>query len=220
MAITSSSPAVAARCANVRAGIGVATSQNVTDPRLGPALLDALAEGASAKAAVEAVVGKARHANYRQLAVVRANGESAAWSGTQALGVYGTRNGDGWAAAGNLLAREAVLEALGNGFAESAQPELEPRLLAALQAGLTAGGEAGPLHSAGLLVADVLPWPVTDLRVDWDEDGPLERLTALWERWAPQRDDYVIRALDPRAAPSYGVPGDPTPVDAVAPTGQ
>ena len=46
MAITSSSPAVAARCANVRAGVGVASSQNVTDPRLGPQLLDELAKAA------------------------------------------------------------------------------------------------------------------------------------------------------------------------------
>ena len=42
VAITSSSPAVAARCAYVRSGVGAATTQNVTDPRLGPALLDAL----------------------------------------------------------------------------------------------------------------------------------------------------------------------------------
>ena len=43
MVVTSSSPAVAARCAFARTGVGVAASQNVTDPRLGPVLLDALA---------------------------------------------------------------------------------------------------------------------------------------------------------------------------------
>ncbi|GIR51209.1 MAG: hypothetical protein CM15mP60_2700 [Alphaproteobacteria bacterium] len=37
MAVASSSPAVAARCAYARAGVGAAASQNVTDPRLGPA---------------------------------------------------------------------------------------------------------------------------------------------------------------------------------------
>ena len=36
MVISSSSPAVAARCAHVRAGVGVVASQNVTDPALGP----------------------------------------------------------------------------------------------------------------------------------------------------------------------------------------
>ena len=60
MAISSSSPAVAARCANVRAGVGVASSQNVTDPRLGPQLLDELERGADADAALATVAAAAR----------------------------------------------------------------------------------------------------------------------------------------------------------------
>ncbi len=197
---------------NVRARVGVAASQNVTDPRLGPALLDALAAGRTPEEAVQSTVAAAPHADYRQLAVVGVDGGSAAWSGPQTLGVYGARIGDGWATAGNLLASESVLDAVGRAFAESDEPELEARLVAALAAGRAAGGEAGPLHSAGLLVADAVTWPVTDLRVDWadgDDAGPIEQLVALWERWAPQRDDYVDRALHPGSAPAYGVPGDP-----------
>jgi uncharacterized Ntn-hydrolase superfamily protein len=213
MAIASSSAAVAARCANVRARVGVAASQNVTDPRLGPRLLDALAAGVAAEAAVEAVAAKAPHPGFRQLAVVDAHGRSAAWSGPRALGVHGTRTGEGWAAAGNLLSSESVLEALGAAFADAGEElELEARLLAGLAAGLEAGGEAGPLRSAGLLVADTVEWPITDLRVDWtreDGAGPIAELMHLWEIWSPNRDVYVTRALDPEAAPAYGVPGDP-----------
>jgi uncharacterized Ntn-hydrolase superfamily protein len=213
MAISSSSPAVASRCANVRAGIGVASSQNVTDPRLGPRLLDELEGGASADAALQTIAAAAPHGAHRQLAVVDAQGRSAAWSGTRALGLHGTRTGRGWAAAGNMLASESVLEALGAAFAGSAgESELEARLIAALAAGLEAGGEEGPLRSAGLLVADAVDWPVTDLRVDWaagDGSGPIAELARLWDVWAPQRDDYVTRALDPASAPAYGVPGDP-----------
>ena len=210
IAISSSSPAVAARCANVRAGIGASASQNVTDPRLGPAILDAMERGASAEVAVESVAAAADHSAYRQLAAVGIDGRSAAWSGMKTLGIHGTRTGPGWVTAGNLLASVEVLDAVGNSFAASTQDELEARLLDALLAGLGAGGEAGPLHSAGLLVADTVPWPITDLRVDWAEegDGPIERLASLWERWAPQRDEYVTRALNPGSAPSYGVPGD------------
>jgi uncharacterized Ntn-hydrolase superfamily protein len=108
-----------------------------------------------------------------------------------------------------------VLDALGAAFAESAG-ELEARLIAAMAAGVEAGGEEGPLHSAGLLVADAVEWPVTDLRVDW-ASGPLDELARLWELWAPQRDDYVTRALDPAAAPAYGVPGDPGSADSLDP---
>jgi uncharacterized Ntn-hydrolase superfamily protein len=76
-----------------------------------------------------------------------------------------------------------------------------------VQAGLAAGGEAGPIRSAGLLMVDRVPWPVADLRVDW-HDAPIEELARLWQLWKPQLEDYVTRALDPSRAPSFGVPGD------------
>src|SRR5580700_1663753 len=77
-AVTSSSPAVAARCAFARAGVGAVTTQNITDPRLGPALLDALAEGLGAEAALAQVLAKAASPAYRQLTVLDAAGRTAA----------------------------------------------------------------------------------------------------------------------------------------------
>ena len=79
--------------------------------------------------------------------------------------------------------------------------------MSALLAGLAAGGEAGPVRSAGLAVVREVPWRETDLRVDWSEE-PIEELRELVEVWLPQRDDYVTRGLNPASAPSYGVPGD------------
>jgi uncharacterized Ntn-hydrolase superfamily protein len=52
-------------------------------------------------------------------------------------------------------------------------------------------------------------WPLVDLRVDWDDANPVSGLRRLWERFQPQMDDYVTRALDPDSAPAFGVPGDP-----------
>ncbi|MGF0796753.1 DUF1028 domain-containing protein, partial [Klebsiella pneumoniae] len=52
------------------------------------------------------------------------------------------------------------------------------------------------------------PWPVVDLRIDWAEKDPLAALEQLWLAWEPQMDAYITRALDPRDAPAYGVPGD------------
>lgn len=80
--------------------------------------------------------------------------------------------------------------------------------MAALFAGLAAGGEAGPLHSAGLLVAGDQSWPLVDLRCDWTEGCPIRALDDAWQVYRPQMDDYVMRALDPAASPSYGVAGD------------
>jgi uncharacterized Ntn-hydrolase superfamily protein len=55
-----------------------------------------------------------------------------------------------------------------------------------------------------------VPWAVTDLRVDFHDD-PVRELESLWALWRDQKADYLVRALNPAAAPVYGVPGDPEP---------
>lgn len=207
VAVSSSSPAVAARCAYARAGVGAVSSQNVTDPTLGPRALDLMERGASAAEAVAILKRTAAHIDYRQLLVVDAAGGSAIHSGGQVLGTWGEAKGENVACGGNLLADAAVPRAMVEGFQAATGP-LGDRLIAAMQAALAAGGEAGPVHSAGLKLVRDVAWPVADLRVDWTDGDPIAELDALWRRYAPQMEDYVRRALDPSAAPSYGVPGD------------
>jgi uncharacterized Ntn-hydrolase superfamily protein len=206
IAISSSSPAVAARCAYVRAGVGAVASQNITDPRLGPVALDLMALGASAPAALDVLVARP-HIAHRQLLAVDARGRTAGFSGSETLGVHTVAEGQDAVAAGNLLANETIPVAMIAAFAR-AGGDLGSRLVEALVAGLKAGGEAGPVHSAGLLMAGEEQWPIADLRVDWDDTDPIGKLAALWQAWKPQMDAYVTRALDPAASPSYGVPGD------------
>jgi uncharacterized Ntn-hydrolase superfamily protein len=236
VAIASSSPAVAARCAHARRGAGAVATQNITDPSLGPQILDGLEHGAGAREALEAALHSTPFGSYRQLIVVSREGVPVVHSGAKALGIVGSAVGVDAAAAGNLLARAEVPAAMiaafegeswGSGAAapgigggrssvaiEGGRSGLEggvhfaARLLQALRAGVDAGGEAGPIHSAGLLVVRDVSWPIVDLRVDWADDDPVAELTALWERYEPQVEDYVRRALDPAAAPSFGVPGD------------
>ena len=92
---------------------------------------------------------------------------------------------------------------------EAASGHFGARLLGALRAGAERGGEAGPVHSAGLLVVREVSWPIVDLRVDWSDADPIAALTALWGVYAPQVEDYVRRALNPGEAPTFGVPGNP-----------
>lgn len=207
MVIASSSPAVASRCLNIRPGLGAAASQNVTDPRLGGRLLDRLAAGDDARTALDTVVDSHELRDYRQLTVLDSQGRSAAFSGAGALGTHHHTAGDGVVAAGNMLAGPATITELIRGYEHSAATQFERRLLDGLAAALAAGGEEGPIHAAGLLVYRKVDWPETTLRVDWAEN-PYLRLAELWTVWEPQRDDYVRRALDPSAAPSFGVPGD------------
>ncbi len=206
MVISSSSPAVAARCAHVRAGVGAVASQNITDPALGPLLLDALAQGKSADQALASVTRGRQHIDYRQLMAIDAQGRTAIHSGTQVLGTWGEAHGQDCAAGGNLLANSSIPAAMISTF-ETTKGHLGDRLIAALTAGLAAGGEAGPVHSAGLKIADKLDWPLVDLRIDWS-DTPIQALETAWQIFRPQMTAYVQRAQDPTQAPSYGVPGD------------
>lgn len=207
VAISSSSPSVGSRCPNVRAGVGAVSSQNVTDPRLGPQLLDALSSGLDAKSALAEISQGATHPEYRQLTVVDATGAAAVFSGVKSLGINAEVTGPNVAAAGNMLANSQVIKAMVDHFNANSEKELADRLIGCLEAGVTAGGEAGPVHSAAVLIATDVAWPSTNLRVDWDED-PITKLRDIYTVWAPQAVDYVTRALNPNAAPSYGVPGD------------
>jgi len=207
VAISSSSPAVAARCSFARAGVGAVATQNVTDPRLGPRALDLMERGAEASEALAILQRSSDHMAFRQVLAVGRSGESATHSGRHVLGVWSEAKGHGTAAGGNLLSDASLPEVMVRRFVESSG-HLGARLLGALCAGRDAGGEAGPVHSAGLLVVDKQSWPLAELRIDWSEDCPISALEAAWAVYEPQMDAYVIRALDPGSAPSYGVPGD------------
>jgi uncharacterized Ntn-hydrolase superfamily protein len=204
--ICSSSPAVAARCVHLADGAGAVLSQNVTDPRLGARLIGLLSDGADAATAIAAVLAGEPFTEFRQLIAVDTAGRTAVHSGRDALGVVGQYAVHGAAAAGNLLATPDIPRRLVEAWLAADGP-VERRLLAALAAAVAAGGEAGPVRSAGLSVVNGSGWRVTDLRVDWSAD-PLADLTALLDVWLPQRDDYIARALNPTAAPAYGVPGE------------
>ncbi|MFK3907566.1 DUF1028 domain-containing protein [Pseudomonas monteilii] len=208
IAISSSSIAVGARCPWLRAGVGAVATQNVTLPALGPQILDLLEQGNLAPtAALDQALQATGWRQYRQVTVIDHNGQVALFSGDQALGTHHAVAGEQCAAAGNLLAHPGVIDAMTEAF-ESAVGPLADRLLAALHAAMAAGGEAGPVHSAALQVVGDLVWPIVDLRVDWADEDPIGQLDTLWQAYRPQMQDYLTRALDPTAAPRYGVPGD------------
>ena len=207
VAVSSSSPSVAARCAYAQAGVGAVASQNVTDPTLGVRGLELMARGASAAEAIQIIRATGSHIEYRQVTAVDSQGRTAIHSGSNALGTWAEAKADNVACGGNLLANPGVPQAMVDAFLGSSG-HLGDRLLTVMQAALDAGGEEGPVRSAGMKLVRDVPWPVADLRVDWSEDCPIAGLREVWAVYKPQLEDYVTRALDPSAAPSYGVPGD------------
>jgi uncharacterized Ntn-hydrolase superfamily protein len=209
VAITTSSIAVGARCPHARAGVGAVSTQNVTDPNLGPALLDLMSQGRSARDSIDSLIRSQPHIEYRQITAVDARGNAASFSGRNILGTHGVSEAPDCVAAGNLLKSADLPTVMTQSFATNADQHLAERLLRALEAGLASGGEEGPVHSAALIVYHQQAFPLVSLRVDWAEDNPIAALRKLWEAYKPQMGAYLQRAIDPTQAPSYGVPGDP-----------
>jgi uncharacterized Ntn-hydrolase superfamily protein len=207
MVISSSSPAVAARCVHLRAKVGAIASQNITDPALGQIGLDLLARGLDAHEVCNALIASTPFIAYRQLVLVDASGGVASYSGSNTLGIHAVHCGEGLIAAGNLLSNDQVPAAMVRSYQDNAGKPFATRLVAALRAGLDQGGEAGPVHSAGLCVVRDVSWPIVDLRVDWS-DRPIAALEEVWAVYEPQVEDYVGRARNPSVAPGFGVPGD------------
>jgi uncharacterized Ntn-hydrolase superfamily protein len=202
-AVTTSDLAVGARVPFAAAGVGVAVTQHRTDPRLGPALLEALRRGMDVDAAVRAVVEGHEHRSWRQLGLLDCTGRAASHTGGLAWPVAGAVTGTDCLAIGNMLVGQDVLVAMVDAFVSRGAARDQPlaaRLLAGLQAGERAGGEGPGLRSAALLVVERESFPLVDLRID-DAPDPLTALESLWRAYEPWMRDFVVRALDPDRAP-------------------
>jgi uncharacterized Ntn-hydrolase superfamily protein len=201
IAIASSSICVASRCAWV-GPLGAVATQNVTDPALGPAGLALLRQGLGAGAVLELLLAGTPDPAWRQVGVIDRYGKTAVHSAAQALPVAAIAEGRDCCAVGNLLADAAVPASMVAAFHDTDAHPLPERLMRALEAGLSAGGEISDEHAAGLHVADVYDWPVVDLRVDWHA-APIGELRQLWDLYAPQQAAFIARARAPEAAPSF-----------------
>lgn len=201
IAITSSSICVASRCAWV-SPLGAVSTQNITDPSLGPAGLGLLRQGLGAGAVLKLLLDGTPQPEYRQIGVIDRYGQVASHSGAEALPVVAVAEGPSCMALGNLLASPDVPARMIAGYVSAAREPLAERLMRALEVGLEAGGETGDEHAAGLHVAETYDWPVVDLRVDWHDD-PIGELRRLWNLYAPQRTAFESRARAPGTAPSF-----------------
>ena len=163
IAVSSSSPAVAARCAHARAGVGAIASQNITDPSLGARGLDLMELGANAPEAIAILKATGAHIEYRQVTAIGADGQIGVHHGTKVLGTFGHAVAPGAIAAGNILSDPGVPQAMVKAFRDT-PGHIGDRLIAAMRAAVAAGGEEGPVHSAGMKLVDKVSWPVADLR--------------------------------------------------------
>ena len=196
VAVTTSSIAVGSRCGFARAGVGAVLTQHRTDPRLGPVGIALLQEGHDAETTIRDLALGTPERDWRQLAAIDVRGGTAFFHGAHIRSIHAGAQTQDCVAIGNILADPGVPAAMAAAFARNPSAPLAERLVQGLEAGLTAGGERGPVRSASLLVVHQHSFPYVDLRAD-EANAPIAVLRTLWEAYAPQADDYVNRAVDP-----------------------
>ena len=167
------------------AGVGAVATQSFVDPGYGERLLVLLKRGVSPDEALQQLIAADPQRDVRQVAVVDRSGRVAAHTGGKAIAAAGHHVGAGYSVQANLMGNARVWPAMASAY-EAATGDLADRLLAALEAAQTVGGDIRGQQSAALLVVKPTssgrPWSgadrVFDLRVD-DHPQPLTELKRL-----------------------------------------
>ena len=152
VAVASKFPAVGAVVPWAEAGAGAVATQSYANTRYGPEGLARMRAGASAEEALAALLEVDPQRAQRQVGLVDARGSAATFTGESCLAWAGGRTGVGYAVQGNILTGPEVIDAMAAAF-ERAPGDLPQRLLIALAAGDTAGGDRRGRQSAALYVA-------------------------------------------------------------------
>lgn len=192
-------PAVGSLVPYARAGVGALNTQARTNPLLGYDGLDLLQRGYSAGETLRILLGSDPEPEKRQFGIVDSRGRSAAHTGTETDPWCGHITGDGHAVTGNLVVGEETLLAMAAAFETSEGETLPERLVRALEAGQTAGGDKRGKQSAAIYTVKDQPYPYVDLRVDEHPD-PIVELRRIYEVVKIQMLDF-IEALPTRRNP-------------------
>lgn len=175
--------AVGALCPWVEAGVGAVATQSMVEIGYGPKGLALLRSGKSPRQALDELLEQDMVRETRQVAMLDAAGNAVVYTGSRCIAFAGHHIGSGYAVQANMMASDAVWPAMAEAF-ESSGGDLAARMLSALKAGQTAGGDIRGRQSACMLVADGIrsdePWKhlLVNIRVD-DHPQPLEELSRL-----------------------------------------
>jgi len=165
------------------AGVGVVATQAMVNFDFGPLGLTLLREGKNAKETLNKLVSNDEGARYRQAAVLDCSGGVDAFTGGKTIREAGQIMGPGYSCQANMMMKDTVWAAMAKGFS-TATGSLAHRLLVALEAAETEGGDIRGRQSAAIKVVSledkgkVRENLKLDLRVE-DSDEPLVELRRL-----------------------------------------
>jgi uncharacterized Ntn-hydrolase superfamily protein len=166
------------------AGVGAVATQSFVEPAYGPRILDRIRRGGRGTEALVEEIGVDTLRDVRQVLVIDGNGNAGAYTGEGCMPYCGHQVGRTFVCAGNLLAADKVWDRMAEAF-EKTPGALGDRLIAALEAGQAAGGDARGMQSAAMVVVRMVdaekPWKnrVVDLRVE-DSVEPIGELKRLY----------------------------------------
>ena len=166
-----------------KAGVGAIATQSWANLDYGKHGLELLEKGLTPQAVLEELIRNDDNSSSRQVGIVDANGQSATFSGDDCFDWAGGSAGQNFAAQGNILVDQHTVEAMESTFLQT-QGTLAERLLSALLAGDTAGGDSRGKQSAALLIVKEngsyggYNDRYIDLRVD-DHAEPVQELSRL-----------------------------------------
>lgn len=185
--------------AHARARTGAVATQAMINPYLGFDGLALMGEGVSAPDVLDRLLDRDPGRAYRQFGLVDAEGRSAAWTGPHTPSWAGHRTGPEYSVQGNRLVGPETLDTLVDAFHATEGKELAERLLLALEAGASTGGDRQGEVSGAIYVVDTEQYPLWDARVDHSDD-PVAELRALYQRFAEELVP-VVRRLSTRQDP-------------------
>lgn len=178
-------------------GVGAVATQASANRQYGPKAIALLEQGLSPAEVVKRITDEDPGRDTRQVAVIDTKGRSAVYTGKRVIdrnsdpkdlvhlgGYAGHVTGTNFSVQGNTLASQEVVQAMAAAY-EKGTGTMAERLMDALDAGQSRGGDTRGMQSAGLLVVRPLPPKsdstverVIDLRVD-DAENPFTELRRL-----------------------------------------
>jgi uncharacterized Ntn-hydrolase superfamily protein len=162
------------------AGVGAVATQSFINVSFGPRGLQLLKEEKSPQEALKILIDGDEGRDFRQLAIIDAAGNTAAYTGKKCIPAAGNINKKYYSVQANLMLNDKVWPAMKKAFTNTEAP-LAERLIAALEAAQDAGGDIRGRQSAAILVVKAKStgkiWEdrLIDLRVE-DNPQPVQEL--------------------------------------------
>jgi uncharacterized Ntn-hydrolase superfamily protein len=165
------------------AGVGAIATQSFVDPAYGPRGLELMKSGLNAEQALQALVEVDEGRDVRQVAFVDTSGKVAVHTGAQCIDSAGHHAGEGFSVQANMMLNDKVVPAMAKAY-ESTEGDLADRLMAALAAAQSVGGDIRGKQSAAMLIVKAKStgrrWAdrVLELRIE-DHPTPVAELERL-----------------------------------------